>query len=175
MSNTSIELELTFLAKQIPKEIQGAVAVDMVDIYIPEDTSVHSKLRIRKKGSSYEITKKIPTLATDASKHEETTIELSEIEYAALANVSQKTVHKERYSLIFQETSMEVDIFKDELEGLVVIDFEFDTEQQMKDFIPPDFCLADITQENFIAGGVLAGRTYAEIEQELERFKYKKL
>ena len=32
-----------------------------------------------------------------------------------------------------------------------------------------------ITQENFTAGGVLAGKSYQDIEPELARFNYQKL
>lgn len=39
----------------------------------------------------------------------------------------------------------------------------------------PDFCLADITQEDFIAGGMICGKTYADIESEVQRFGYVKI
>jgi hypothetical protein len=39
----------------------------------------------------------------------------------------------------------------------------------------PGFCLADVAQELFIAGGMLCGKTYTEIEGDLERFSYKRL
>lgn len=38
----------------------------------------------------------------------------------------------------------------------------------------PDFCLADVTQEKFTAGGILAGKKYSDIEAELEKYGYKK-
>lgn len=55
---TEIELELTFLANHIPDEVSGNEPKELLDVYVPEDHSVHSKLRLRKKGTSYEITKK---------------------------------------------------------------------------------------------------------------------
>ena len=39
----------------------------------------------------------------------------------------------------------------------------------------PDFCLADVTQEVFIAGGMLCGKCYKDIEDDLARIGYKKL
>ena len=44
------------------------------------------------------------------------------------------------------------------------------TEEEKNKFGMPDFCLADVTQEDFIAGGYLAGKGYVDIEKELERF-----
>lgn len=39
----------------------------------------------------------------------------------------------------------------------------------------PDFCLAEVTEEDFVAGGVICGKSYADIESELARFGYEKL
>ncbi|NTW33981.1 MAG: hypothetical protein HGB12_15420, partial [Bacteroidetes bacterium] len=69
----------------------------------------------------------------------------------------------------------EVDVFQDGLKGLVLIDFEFENDVEKEIFSVPDFCLADVTAEVFIAGGVLAGKSYNDIEKELEKFSYKKL
>ena len=41
-----LELERTFLAKELPKEIEGADFVEIVDTYIP-DGPEHSHLRLR--------------------------------------------------------------------------------------------------------------------------------
>ena len=40
--NTSLELELTFLATHIPSEIDGVKPVAMEDTYFPEDQSIHA-------------------------------------------------------------------------------------------------------------------------------------
>lgn len=40
---------------------------------------------------------------------------------------------------------------------------------------PPDFCLVDVTQETFLAGGMLCGKRYADIEAGLDRFGYRKI
>jgi len=42
-------------------------------------------------------------------------------------------------------------------------------------FQMPDFCLVDVTPEVFIAGGVICGKTYADIEDSLKKFGYSKL
>lgn len=52
-----IELELTFLAKELPKDIKTVKPTRIIDIYIP-DTPKHSHLRLRQKGDKYEMTKK---------------------------------------------------------------------------------------------------------------------
>jgi len=61
------------------------------------------------------------------------------------------------------------------LKGLILVDFEFDKMEEKDSFDMPDFCLVDITQEVFIAGGMLCGKSYEDIEEYLKRFGYIKL
>ncbi len=171
-----IELELTYLAKQIPAEIKGINPQSMVDIYVPEDLSVyHPSLRIRKRGDKLEITKKQPLKEDDASVQAEQTISLNEEEFAALESASQRKVVKDRYLVKVGGRTAEVDVFKEALEGLILIDFEFDSQDNKESFSPPSCCLVDVTQEQFIAGGLLAGKSYADIKPQLESLGYKAL
>jgi CYTH domain-containing protein len=175
-SNTStVELELTFLARDLPIEIKGAQGKQLVDIYIPETEGIHPRLRLRQKGDHYEITKKIPAAPGDASAHHEITIPLSKEEFEALAPSSSKRVVKTRYNVEIDGHRAEVDAFQENLAGLVVIDFEFDDEKAKLQFVAPSICLADVTQEDFIAGGLLAGKRYSDIEPELKRFNYTRI
>jgi CYTH domain-containing protein len=142
------------------------------DVYVPDTDGTHPRLRLRKKGDRYEITKKIPVNEGDASAHTELTIPLDEQEFLALEKSSHKFVEKDRYKVTIDGHEAEVDVFQGELKGLVVIDFEFESEADMTSFVTPAVCLADVTQENFIAGGLLAGKSYADISSDLDRFNY---
>ena len=66
-------------------------------------------------------------------------------------------------------------MFQGALCGLVLVDFEFDDRAELDSFEMPDFCLADVTDEVFIAGFKLSGKKYVDIEDNLTRFGYKKL
>ena len=169
-----LERERTFLAKELPQEIKTTKPTRIVDIYIP-DTPAHSHLRLKQNGKTYEITKKTSVAAGDASEHIKQTIPLTEEEFAALSRCSAKRIAKDRYRVVIDGILAEIDVFIEDLAGLVLIDFEFDTEDEKDNFIPPSIALADVTQENFIAGGLLAGKTYDTIAPELARFCYKKL
>ena len=169
-----LERERTFLAKELPQEIKATKPTRIVDIYIP-DTPAHSHFRLRQNGKIYEITKKTSVAAGDASEHIEQTIPLTKDEFVALSGCSAKRVAKDRYRVVINGAPAEVDVFTEDLAGLVLIDFEFDTEDEKDNFIPPSIALADVTQEDFIAGGLLAGKTYDTIAPELARFCYKKL
>ena len=169
-----VELELTFLAKELPESIKTAKPTRIVDIYIP-DTPEHSHLRLRQKGEKYEITKKTPVVEGNASEQIEQTISLTREEFFALSSCSKKRVAKDRYTVEIEGRVAEIDVFIDELKGLVLIDFEFSTVDEKSAFKTPSVVLADVTQEDFIAGGLLAGKTYSDIASELERFNYRRV
>lgn len=169
-----IELELTFLAKELPKDIKKAKPTRIIDIYIP-DTPKHSHLRLRQKGDKYEMTKKMPIAEGDASEQIEQTILLTKDEFVTLSSCSKKRAAKDRYKVKIEGKMAEIDVFIDELKGLVLIDFEFNTIDEKSAFKIPSVVLADVTQEDFIAGGLLAGKTYSDIASELEHFNYRRV
>ncbi len=169
-----IELERTFLAKQIPAGLQQCNHKEIIDLYIPASAQ-HPVLRIRKNGEKFEMTKKTPTRGNDASEQLEQTIILSEEEFSVLLKLEGKKLEKDRYYFPFEGRTAEVDVYKGALAGLVVVDFEFEKPEEKNSFAMPDFCLADVTQEKTFAGGMLCGKKYADLEATLKKYAYKKL
>ena len=170
-----IELEKTYLAREVPKNLKECEQKEIIDVYIPK-SSKHPVLRLRKNGSKYEMTKKEPVKEGDASHQNEQTIILTKEEFDSLnEQVQGKRVRKIRYYYEYKGITAEIDVFQDKLEGLVLVDFEFESIQEKDNFKIPDFCLADVTQETFIAGGMICGKSYEDIEKNLRRFNYKKL
>lgn len=172
-SHTMIEIELekTYLAKKLPEGLEHCEHKEITDLYVPVQVD-HPVLRIRRKGEKCEITKKQPIHGIDSSEQAEHTIQLSEAEYQALSLVESKSVRKIRYDYLFGGVKAEVDIFKDGLEGLVLVDVEFADVATKDAFEIPDFCLVDVTQDKVFAGGMLCGRTYADIEAHLKKLGY---
>ncbi len=169
-----IELELTYLAKSLPVGLSSCDAKEIIDLYVENGTD-HADLRIRKNGDRYELTRKVPTSEGDASKQEETTIPLMEEEFNSFKSIRCRRVSKLRYFYEHEGRTAEFDVFTGDLAGLVVVDFEFQTETEKDNFMMSDFCLADITQEKFIAGGVLAGNSMDNLKSDLDTFNYQKL
>jgi CYTH domain-containing protein len=168
-----IEIERTFLAKFLP-DLSKCKKKDMLDIYVSSKESLHARLRIRKNGEKYELTKKTPLKEDDHSQLLEETIHLTSDEFGEFEKgVKGKRVHKTRYYYPFEGRLAEIDVFLDDLAGLVLIDFEFEDAKSKDSFKMPQFCLADVTQEDFIAGGVLCGKSYSQLAKELDRFGYK--
>lgn len=168
------ELERTYLAKYIPEGLEKCAAKRIVDRYIPLE-SQHPVLRLRKSGEKMELTKKQPAKEGDASCQIEETIPLNKEEYAALFRLPAKAVVKTRYIYPCGEVVAEVDVFEEDLSGLVLVDVEFENVTAKENFKMPEFCLAEVTQDKSTAGGMLAGKKYADIQAYLNRAGYKKI
>ena len=171
-----IELERTFLLKYKPKDLDKHKSVEIFDIYIPKE-EFHPVLRVRGRDrKNFEITKKFPIAGNNSSEQEEHTIILSKKEFDALSKLESKKVRKIRYYYDMPGTKkVEVDIFLDELKGLCMVDFEFKTKKDKDSFVAPDFCLAEVTQDKWLAGGMLAGGKCSDLEKVFKKYKYKKI
>jgi len=171
-----IELERTFLLKYKPKGLGKCPCCKITDIYFPED-EFHPVLRLRNRdGKKFEMTKKFPILGKDSSEQEEHTIILSKKEFNSLAKAGGKKVVKVRhYYKMPNGQQAEVDIFKDRLIGLALVDFEFTNRKEKDKFMMPDFCLADVVQDKWLAGGILSGKKYFDLEKAFKKYNYKKI
>ena len=170
-----IEYERTYLPGSLPDDLDRWPSVKVVDVYLPSDRSEHPRLRVRRRGDALELTKKLQVRSGDASVYSEVTIPLTESEYRELVDGRERRLSKTRFSGRWNGVSMVVDVFEERLRGLALVDVEFECRSAMEHFATPKFFLADVTQESFVAGGLLAGRRYEDIETELERFGYARL
>ena len=172
-----LEREYTFLLTELPDDLATFPSKIIEDNYIPA-TSDHPKIRIRRNGDKLVITKKYPANSTneqdgDSSRMVEHTIELNAEEYDALNQLPGKKFKKRRFAYKHGDYSAEVDVYLENLAGLVVIDFEFDSDVSMEAFQRPDFVGADVTQDAIIAGGILCGKSYTDIADALlEKYGY---
>lgn len=173
-----IEFEKTYLLKFIPADLKSNKSIEILDYYIPK-SEFYPVIRTRRRGDEYEITKKSPTAENNSAIQLEQTILLNKAEYEELMKLGGKILHKYRYfypcTIEGKEYIAEIDVHLDELDGLISADFELKNEEQLKGFQMPDFCLSDVTEEEFIASGFLAGRSYKDIEKDLEKYGYKRL
>ncbi len=166
------ELELTYLVQDLPDGVKASKSKEMLDIYLPA-SSHHPTLRIRRTGNKYEMTKKEP-IDGDATRQLENTIPLTEAEYKDLETLPGKRTYKTRYYYTENGIEYEVAVFTGDLAGLITADVEFKSVKEKDAFTPPAWCYADVSQETFLAGGMLCGKKYADLEKDLKKFNYKK-
>jgi adenylate cyclase len=168
------ELELRFLALDLPDFLTKAESAVIEDIYMPIDAD-HCQLRLRSKGSRFEITKKVPLNENDLSEMIEYTIPLSEAEYLALGQVRGKVLKKQRFNIQMEGARVEVGVYLGLLEGLVVIDVEFDDRDQKERFVPPSWFGSEVTNDKSLAGGELCGVSLEDLEIKLNRYNWKRI
>ncbi|MBU6231173.1 MAG: CYTH domain-containing protein [Patescibacteria group bacterium] len=166
-----LELEKTYLARRLPEGLEKCQHREVFDTYYPP-SAAHPVLRLRKNGDRYEMTKKEPDQSGDASIQTEHTIRLTKEEFDSLAKTAGKKVRKIRYDYPYKEANAEVAVFQDGLKGLVLVDVEFKSVRDMKAFGMPDFCLADVTDDETFAGGMLCGKSYQDISDHLNELGY---
>ena len=169
----SLELERTFLAKYLPDDLDKFSAKEICDVYV-ENKSQRLHLRLRKSDDKYEITRK-ERVNDDVSRHIETSIGLEKEEFDQLRKFAEKALCKRRYDYFIGDIKFEIDIFRGDLEGLVLVDVEFNNNEAKNSFNAPDFCLADVTKEEFAAGRFLYAKTYDDINEYLNKYNYKKI
>lgn len=157
-----LEFEKTFLLKTIPFNLDNYPHKELIDHYIPIK-SEHPKLRLRKRWEFYEITKKTLVNQLDPRAQKEQTIDLSKQEYDALAQLPNKYIRKIRYYVPYNWLTLEIDLFQDNLDWLILMDIEFPDIETMETFSLPDFCLIDVSQNPAFAGGMLCGKNYSSL------------
>ena len=169
-----IEREKTYLVKYLPVNIEKFPHKEIIDIYIPKE-SEHAKLRIRKRGNSYVITKKSPVNENDPSIQIEQNIKITEEEFKAFLKISSNIIHKIRFEYPYKTYTAEIDVFLGKLKGLILADVEFRKTKELRTFKIPDFCLIEVTNEPYLAGGVLCHSTFSSINTRLKKYNYKKI
>lgn len=155
-----IEIERTYLITSLPKDVKESPKVKIRDKYIPHS---HPRLRIRQKNDTYELTRKMSVKKGDHSQKKELTIPLEKNQFEALFKTEGHTVFKTRYLYQVGNYTAEIDVFEGKHKGLIIAEFEFDSKAEMKLFKKPEFCGADVTQEEFIRGGILCELSYEDI------------
>lgn len=158
-----IEIEKTFLVKTLPKNISSYKSVKIKQGYL---SSPPSPLRIRQKDNYFELTKKIPLKKGDFSSAEEINLPLTQYEFNKIWSLVDRSLEKNRYFIpLVSDLVAELNIYEDDLKGLLQVEVEFTSLDQMNNFCPPDWFGRDITQENFASNSFLAGKKFSEIKK----------
>lgn len=161
-----IEKESTFLLNSIPTTLTNWKKEYTKDTYLPPDAN-HPMIRLRKRGRQLFMTKKYPRIPGDFSTMVEETINLLDYEYEFLEkNLQGNVLEKTRYSKKFDGYTIEIDEYLGDLAPLKIMDIEWENESQELDLSEYDI-KKEITQQNSLAAGNLAGKKYSDIERYL--------
>lgn len=115
-------------------------------------------------GVVYKLTQKVPH--PDGRSGLITTIYLTAEEYRVFARLPTTPLRKLRHSV----PPLGVDLFEGELDGLVLAEVEFPSDDALADFTPPPIVVAEVTEDERFTGGHLITATRAEIAVALAEY-----
>ncbi|MEK6478382.1 CYTH domain-containing protein [Catalinimonas sp. 4WD22] len=138
------EIERKFLVKKLPDYITTQYhGTDILQGYITDSASGR-QVRVRSKGDKYYLTVKDQGFL----EREEVEVELSEVQFQALWPLTQaRNLRKKRFEVPHGELTIEVDVFKGKLSGLVMAEVEFESVQQSKQLEIPAWFSKEVTQD----------------------------
>ncbi|BDE44302.1 hypothetical protein SLITK23_75470 [Streptomyces lividans] len=105
------------------------------------------------------FTQKVPVLLSGAIQGLITNTYLSPAEYDVLASLPATMLSKTRFSV----PPLGVDVFDGRLQGLVLGEAEFTTDEEVQAFVPPAECVAEVTDDARFAGGCLVQASRQEL------------
>lgn len=137
------EIEKKFLLKKLPEDLKQYPNNKIYQGYIVI-TDDDIEVRVRKKGGKYFQTIKKGW----GLERSETEIELGEKQFEMLWPLTDgKRVEKIRYEIDYGDKVIELDIYSGTLEGLITAEIEFQSVDESKDFIKPDWFGKEITDD----------------------------
>ena len=134
-----MEIERKFLMKKLPENLNDYSSTEISQGYI----SISPAVRIRQRNDKYFLTIKSGGLMERIEVEKDITRkEFEELSTIVKGNVIKKT----RYLIPFQNHTIELDVFHDKFEGLIMAEIEFESTEEAEKFNMPDFFYMDVTE-----------------------------
>ncbi len=137
------EIERKFLVSVLPPNIESYPNNEIMQGYL-RILDDGTEERVRKKGPHYFYTVK----SGKGLIREESEKKITEKDFMELwPKTRDKRVLKTRYDIEYEGVLIELDIFSGHLEGLIVAEVEFESEEESSKFIPPQWFGTEITHD----------------------------
>lgn len=112
------------------------------------------------------LTQKVPASLPGATQGLITNTYLSSAEYDLLASLPARVLSKARLSV----PPLGVDVFDAHLQGLVLAEAEFTSDEEAQSFVPPAECVAEVTEDARFTGGRLVQTSRQELLEWLAEY-----
>lgn len=138
------EIERKFLVRHIPFRLSEFPSSPVCQGYVIV-TGNGTELRLRQKGGSYSQTIKRGTgLARIESE-----ITLTENQYNTLWPLTEKKrIVKTRYEILYGDHHIDLDVYHDALEPLMIAEIEFLSVEDSSTFTPPEWFGPEVTEDH---------------------------
>lgn len=135
-----MEIERKFLLKKIPESLKINKSVEIEQYYICREKD--KIVRIRRMANVFNIGIK----KGGGMSRFEKEIKISKQDFDELKNICRENkIFKIRHIIISDKYKFEIDEFKDSLEGLLLVEVEFQSEKEANKFIPPSWFGKEVT------------------------------
>ena len=146
------EIERKFLVRKLPDNLTSCRSTEILQGYLVSlDDGL--QVRLRKSGERYTLTFK----RGSGNVREEREIQLTATQFETLWPATEgKRLVKTRSEIPLGERTVEIDVYHERHEGLIVAEVEFDEEEAAKNFQPPDWLGDDVTGDPRYSNQLLA-------------------
>lgn len=138
------EKERVFLVKELPIDINKyiPIPIGVGDFFESNSTDA---LKIKQKGNKYHLIKKETNTANERVEH---VIDIKKGEFDALVKCVVQFHRKNRYIYPYGKYLCEIDYYLDRLDGYARVEVEFNSDEDMFNFAPPEWFGSEITEIN---------------------------
>jgi adenylate cyclase len=146
----AVEVERKFLVSD-PPDLDGTRADEIEQGYLA--IGADGEVRLRRKGERLLLTAK----RGSGISREEAEVEVPPESYDELWPLTEgRRLHKRRYVIPHDDLKIEVDVYEGELEGLIVAEIEFASEEEAGRFEPPEWIGQEVTGDERYLNETLA-------------------
>ena len=138
------EIERAFKVSQLPRNLEQYPSEKIVQGYLSIDAN-GAEVRLRKIGERYFETYK----GTGRLQRTELEIELSGDQFSTLwPGTEGRRIEKIRYQIREAGQKIELNVFRGNLEGLVLAEIEFPSREKSREFEPPNWLGEEVTEDS---------------------------
>lgn len=156
-----MEIERKFLLNNLPANLDTYTKLDLEQAYI----STEPVIRIRKKATSAETRYILTVKSTGLMTRQEFELDIDKSSYENLLKKSEgNIISKSRYIIPLDNSlKLELDIFHDKFEGLVMGEIEFPDEESAKKYTSPEYLSEEVTFDTRFHNSTMSNMSDSDI------------
>jgi CYTH domain-containing protein len=160
------EIERKFLIERAPEELSAYVRSEIDQGYLASDPADSTEVRLRRKGDKYWLTVKRGL----GLKRLEREVALDEAQFETLWPLTEGArLQKTRYLIPSSDGTIELDVYRGSLDGLIVAEVEFASCAKADAYAPPAWFGRDVTDVAAYGNRALARLTREQAHRLIPR------
>jgi CYTH domain-containing protein len=143
LGTSTQEVERKWIVRELP-DLTGATGKEIVQGYIAVGAD-GTEVRIRQKGDRF-----FQTIKSEGGLvRDEIEVELTKEQFDCLWQATAgRRLQKTRYEITCADVTIELDVYKGELEGLILAEVEFESVTESEKFSAPEWFGAEVTEDS---------------------------